>query len=854
MQNSSRQPTLLPRIPYLAILASLWLAVSTLHAQTGTLNLSVRDVTTHYAVQARVRLQGPEQVSIQTDDQGKASVLLTPGEYRIEVSSVEHQTLRTHYLVGSGQNLPFTVMLAPVNQPSEETREALDPDIRPKFTLLHGYVVDGETGKALSHVKVSFLDAGVSAYTDANGHYLLSVPTPEPENPGGMGTDTLTYRKEGYKTLTFTNFGVAGEEMGGSGIELEKGSQTITQDATHKLLKKDGQATEEPQSARPGKQVPTDLYAWLAASGTAIPVGTNNNLATSSAIVIPISIRVGTGGSSTTSYQPCASKSTCTNVMTFPLESYVTQGLPGEWLASWYTDSQKAGAVAYRSFGAWFVAHPLTSSYDICNTTSCQNYNPWKAPPNTTSKAAVAATTSVVLSSNNADIFFAEYAAESNLASDTKYATCPDGQVGEPAMNWPCMTDSIDIGKSQSGTHSRGMCQRGSQRWASGKDMTGAPGDTGATVATPRDWRCILDHYYNASSNSITVDPTGAGSPGAGSGLRIAFTHGEPTYGSVAYEAFPARGTGLGTLRAFNAADGSGDHQILSFANGSTVEPTWSPGGKRVAFWSAGGIWVVNADGTGLQNITSPTGNDQYGNTIFDTSPAWSPLGDKIAFCSTRSGTNVDIWTVNPDGTGLANLTNNSPVLNYIASSNGGFEGCSPGWSPDGKQIVFTGVTAYVPYPGTGTSWNVYTMNANGTNLTQRTNCQANNIQDSIQSLCGTPSWSPDGSSIAFFDVNTTSGDNYGGGGIYKYIYSPTGATLMPLFQDQTSTNWHPRFSTDGQKIIFGSSYGGAGLGIWSMNADGSGRVEILPGGKNGVPQDSLDCSRCARFDILNTN
>ena len=252
MRNLRRQPELSAHIRYLLrIPIFLWLAVPSLYAQTGTLGIAVRDVNTHYGLQADVRLQGPDQVSIHTDDQGRASVPLTPGEYGIEVSALGYKPSRTHYLVSSEGNLPFTIMLEPVNLPPEETSEALKPEIRPDFTLLHGYVVDAQTGKPVFHVKVSFLHADVSTYTDAKGHYLLSVPTPEPENPGGMGTDTLTYEKPGYKTLTFTNFGVAGDEMGGSGIELEKGAGIVKQDATHKLMRDDTSGLEEPQSARP---------------------------------------------------------------------------------------------------------------------------------------------------------------------------------------------------------------------------------------------------------------------------------------------------------------------------------------------------------------------------------------------------------------------------------------------------------------------------------------------------------------------------------------------------------------------------------------------------------------------------
>src|SRR2546422_254571 len=57
----------------------------------------------------------------------------------------------------------------------------------------------------------------------------------------------------------------------------------------------------------------------------------------------------------------------------------------------------------------------------------------------------------------------------------------------------------------------------------------------------------------------------------------------------------------------------------------------------------------MNADGSGLANLTNDPGSDSQ--------PAWSPNGDKIAFTTDRDG-NAEIYVMNADGSGLANLTN----------------------------------------------------------------------------------------------------------------------------------------------------------------------------------------------------
>ncbi len=180
------------------------------------------------------------------NDAGRASLTLVSGEYRIEASEPSHKTLRTHCNIGHGANLPFTIFLEPERLPAEELPESLNANVRAGFTLLHGYVVEGESGKPIVGVNVRMHHANVETRTDSLGHYLLSVPTPASNYPGGMGTDTLIFEKKGYSTEEFTNFGVTGEEMGVVAYGMEKGSKIHTHDATHKLMKKQ---REGPQSA-----------------------------------------------------------------------------------------------------------------------------------------------------------------------------------------------------------------------------------------------------------------------------------------------------------------------------------------------------------------------------------------------------------------------------------------------------------------------------------------------------------------------------------------------------------------------------------------------------------------------------
>jgi TolB protein len=108
------------------------------------------------------------------------------------------------------------------------------------------------------------------------------------------------------------------------------------------------------------------------------------------------------------------------------------------------------------------------------------------------------------------------------------------------------------------------------------------------------------------------------------------------------------------------------------------ISADWSPSGSQVAFagkWRSGhgrgtALYIVNADGTGLRQIT-PSG-------VGAESAQWSPDGRQIAFSSNRRA-DPEVWVVSPDGTGLTKVTDGTD----------GSSSTFPVWSPDSAKLLF---------------------------------------------------------------------------------------------------------------------------------------------------------------------
>lgn len=158
----------------------------------------------------------------------------------------------------------------------------------------------------------------------------------------------------------------------------------------------------------------------------------------------------------------------------------------------------------------------------------------------------------------------------------------------------------------------------------------------------------------------------------------------------------------------------------------------------------------------------------------------------------------AQIYTVRPDGTGIKQLT-------HVPGDKGAI---SPDWSADGRRILYhSDVTG---------NWEIWAMDADGSNQTQLTNETAYDHFDG--------SWSPDGSHIVF--VRCSHALLGYSCPIYKMRADGTGMRKL------LGGNWvyhNPDYSPNGRKIIFDSNRGGYLSAVWVVKANGTHPRRLTP-------------------------
>lgn len=237
-----------------------------------------------------------------------------------------------------------------------------------------------------------------------------------------------------------------------------------------------------------------------------------------------------------------------------------------------------------------------------------------------------------------------------------------------------------------------------------------------------------------------------------------------------------------------------GNAPVRLNAGNVSRDPSPSPDGTQYVFavsqWLAIGGWQHDLYVVNRNGMNMRWLTRAAG---IEDQPEWSPDGRRILFRGITDGS-ADFFTIDVDGTRLTKITHGLPAQITDVRD--------PSWSKDGSRIVFIGVA--------GGEHKVWVMDADGTNARQVTTDAGFDLF---------PTFSPSGAQIAFTRYNSATpsfGDD-----VMMVSSSGGTPTRLALPGDQRNPAWSP----DGHYIaVSGSAVAGQVQSeIYTLRPDGTG-------------------------------
>lgn len=378
-------------------------------------------------------------------------------------------------------------------------------------------------------------------------------------------------------------------------------------------------------------------------------------------------------------------------------------------------------------------------------------------------------------------------------------------------------------------------------------NLTNYPGASDNSPVLSRDGKKIAFVSNRTGNNDIFVmNADGSGTAVNLTNCASGYSAGSPSWSPDGLKiAFDYTNNGVSSIYTMSSYDGSGRTLRASGSSSySYVQPSWSPEGTEIAVICINSgrrdIWLMASQGT-MNYRTFTT------NTLLKNHPAWSPDGTKVAFTA-----NNCIYTINvKDGSQLLQLTtaynDYEPSWSGISSWLTGVARCKnsdiyvtnadrysritntpeneedPIMSPDKTSIQF------VRYDSTNSTYYLSSLNI-GTNTIINLCSSSNRIHS--------PTWSPNGSKIAFVS---------GYGSTYN-VYTVDGSGIRNLTNQIDNVNSWPSWSPNSSQIAFASTRGTGGQQVYTMDQFGGSQTQFtnVSGGSAWSPRWSPDGNKIA--------
>jgi len=373
-----------------------------------------------------------------------------------------------------------------------------------------------------------------------------------------------------------------------------------------------------------------------------------------------------------------------------------------------------------------------------------------------------------------------------------------------------------------------GALHQGDQRIVSGRDAGGAWYQA-PVLAGGAQLGWVFATYVHLTGDATTLPIVTAPAPVSLGATAAPTTGSAGKGGTIVFQSSSG-----GPIYVMNA-DGTNLRHLTT-----GMDPAISPDGRWVAFtrWDgssngvSGALWVIGIDGSGERQV--------LGNVSQPKAPTWSSDSTKVVI-NYQDGGFLGPYQVcssftDPKTKEVKQFCHDRPAnpywgLRVVNMADGSFEDLNhdfhafaPTWDPaNAWHVVYQAAHGLMALDLTkNTTWNI------GTDTADRA-----------------PVFSPDGSKIADSYWQTGNWEihvlNADGSGAVRLTQTSDTVLVQQLLQGQTPHSWNnaaPTWSPDGSRIAFLTDRNGPWQ-IWIMNADGSNQHPLFANGlPNGITID----------------